>query len=226
MVGKRGESTLKKTAVSSPKIASKDSTQSSSKRTSSSLESSTGKNAPKSYGKSAITEKKIYSFNGSVAVGAKAPDFRLQDENGKSVSLKDFSGRVLVLYFYPKDNTPGCTQESCDFRDHMNRLSSAGAAVLGVSADSVESHKKFKTKYDLNFQLLSDPDHEALSAYGVWQEKSLYGRKFMGIVRSTFVIDGKGLVRSVFPKVSVKGHVEEVLAVVKSMKSEAKGGKA
>lgn len=152
------------------------------------------------------------------AVGDKAPAFRLPDDTGRTVSLADFRGQALIVYFYPKDATPGCTQESCDFRDNLNRLTSAGAAVVGVSADSVESHKKFKAKHGLNFPLLSDPDHVALEAYGVWQEKSLYGRKFMGIVRSTFVVDGKGVVRAVFPKVSVKGHVDEVLDAVKALK--------
>ena len=150
-------------------------------------------------------------------VGDKAPAFRLKDDTGATRSLKDFAGRALVLYFYPKDDTPGCTQESCDFRDNLNRLTSSGAAVVGLSADSVESHVKFKKKHGLNFPLLSDPEHEALSAYGVWQEKSLYGRKFMGIVRSTFVIDGKGVIRAAFPKVSVTGHVDEVLAAVKGI---------
>jgi peroxiredoxin Q/BCP len=150
-----------------------------------------------------------------LAAGDKAPPFALLDDAGRRVSLKDFAGKTLVLYFYPKDSTPGCTQESCDFRDNLNRLKSSGAAVAGVSADSVESHKRFKEKQGLNFPLLSDPDHEALEAYGVWREKSLYGRKFMGIVRSTFLIDGKGKILKVFPKVSVKGHVDEVLAALR-----------
>lgn len=147
-------------------------------------------------------------------VGAKAPGFRLPDETGAMRSLSDFSGKTLVVYFYPKDDTPGCTQESCDFRDNLNRLTTAGAAVVGVSADSVESHRKFKTKHGLNFPLLSDPEHAMLSAYGVWQEKSLYGRKFMGIVRSTFVLDGAGRVRAVFSPVKVTGHVDAVLDAI------------
>jgi len=159
---------------------------------------------------------------GGLKAGDKAPVFKLADETGKIVTLGDFSGRTLVLYFYPKDSTPGCTQESCDFRDNLNRLTAAGAAVVGLSADSVASHKKFKEKYGLNFPLLSDPDHKALEAYGVWQEKSLYGRKFMGIVRSTFIIDGKGVIGTVFPKVSVTGHVDEVLAAIKGLKTGAK----
>jgi peroxiredoxin Q/BCP len=160
------------------------------------------------------TAKKI----AGVEAGTKAPAFRLADDTGTQRSLKDFAGKTVVLYFYPKDDTPGCTQESCDFRDNLNRLTSSGAVVLGLSADSVESHRKFKAKHGLNFPLLSDPEHAALEAYGVWQENSLYGRKFMGIVRSTFVIDGKGVVRAAFPKVKVAGHVDEVLAAVREVK--------
>jgi peroxiredoxin Q/BCP len=147
--------------------------------------------------------------------GDRAPAFKLADENGKAVSLGDFKGKQVVLYFYPKDSTPGCTTEACDFRDNLNRIGKTGAVVLGVSADSSESHRKFKEKQGLNFPLLSDPDRKAIEAYGVWQEKSLYGRKFMGIVRSTFIIDMNGLVKQVFPKVKVAGHVDEVLAALK-----------
>ncbi len=144
--------------------------------------------------------------------GQKAPTFSLLDDTGKKVSLVDFKGQKVVLYFYPKDSTPGCTTESCNFRDNLSRITKAKAVVLGVSADSVSSHKKFKTKQELNFPLLSDPEHIAISAYGVWQEKSLYGRNFMGIVRTTFIIDEKGKIEKVFPKVNVAGHVDEVLA--------------
>jgi peroxiredoxin Q/BCP len=147
--------------------------------------------------------------------GDKAPAFKLADETGKPVSLSDFKGKQVVLYFYPKDSTPGCTTEACDFRDNLNRIAKTGAVVLGVSADSSESHRKFKEKQGLNFPLLSDPDKKAIEAYGVWQEKSLYGRKFMGIVRSTFIIDGKGSIAKVFPKVKVAGHVDEVLEALK-----------
>ena len=148
-------------------------------------------------------------------VGSKAPAFKLQDDSGKPVSLADFKGKKVILYFYPKDSTPGCTTESCDFRDNLNRFVKSGAAVLGLSADSVESHRKFKAKQGLNFPLISDPDHKALEAFGVWQEKSLYGRKFMGIVRTTVIIDEEGKVARVFPKVKVAGHVDEVLAALK-----------
>jgi len=147
--------------------------------------------------------------------GDKAPALKLQDDSGKTVSLADFKGKKVVLYFYPKDATSGCTVQACGFRDNLNRLTKSGAVVLGVSADSVESHKKFKAKQGLNFPLLADPDRKALDAYGVWQEKSLYGRKFMGIVRTTFLIDGEGRIATVFPKVKVAGHVDEVLAALK-----------
>jgi peroxiredoxin Q/BCP len=144
--------------------------------------------------------------------GDKAPDFKLQDDTGKTVSLSDFKGKKIVLYFYPKDMTGGCTKQACAFRDGLPKIKKSGAVVLGVSADSVESHRKFKAKEDLNFPLVSDPERKALEAYGVWQEKSLYGRKFMGIVRTTFVIDEKGKIEKVFPKVKVDGHFDEVLA--------------
>ena len=150
--------------------------------------------------------------------GAKAPDFSLPDANGKTVSLKDFAGKTLVIYFYPKDDTPGCTKESCDFRDNLARLKRAGAAVVGVSRDSVKSHAKFAAKYDLPFPLLSDTEGEMLQAYGVWQKKSFMGKSFMGIVRSTFLVDGKGVIRKVWEKVKVEGHVDEVVGAIGGMK--------
>lgn len=143
--------------------------------------------------------------------GNKAPDFTSADEKGKSVSLKDFRGKKVVLYFYPKDDTTGCTKEACDFRDNFARVKRIGAVVIGVSADSEKSHTKFKEKYDLPFTLLSDPDKKIINAYGVWQEKSMYGRKYMGIVRTTFIIDEKGKIARIFEKVRVAGHVDEVL---------------
>ena len=144
-------------------------------------------------------------------VGSKAPPFTLFDDNGQKVNLSDFKGKKVVLYFYSKDDTPGCTKEACAFRDGIDDLRDSGAVVLGVSADSVESHKKFSTKYDLNFPLLSDVDKKALQAYGVWKEKSLYGRKFMGIERTTYVIDEEGKIAHIFPKVKVDAHLEDVL---------------
>lgn len=143
--------------------------------------------------------------------GDRAPAFSLLSDTGETVSLRDFKGRDVVLFFYPKDATPGCTTEACDFRDSLARFSKLKVAVLGVSKDSVESHRKFKEKQGLNFPLLSDTDGKACEAYGVWQEKSLYGRKFMGIVRTTLVIGGDGRIRKVFPKVKVGGHVAAVL---------------
>jgi peroxiredoxin Q/BCP len=166
------------------------------------------------------TAKKIpkskTGFPGMPEAGDRAPDFSLPDETGRLRKLGEFKGRKLVVYFYPKDFTGGCTRESCDFRDRLNRLTSSGASVLGVSADSVESHRKFKEKEGLNFPLLSDPDKKMIKSYCVCQNKSLYGREFMGIVRSTFLVDAKGILAKVFPKVKVEGHVDEVLAALAS----------
>jgi len=149
-----------------------------------------------------------------LTIGKKAPPFSLPSTSGANVALKDFAGRKVVLYFYPKDSTPGCTTEACDFRDNLARLQSAGAVVLGVSADSIASHMRFRDKQSLTFDLLSDESRSMLEAYGVWKEKKLYGKVFMGIERSTVIIDEKGIVTHVFSKVKVKGHVEEVLAAL------------
>ena len=147
--------------------------------------------------------------------GKKAPDFTLPDQGGKPVSLKQLNRRgPVVLYFYPKDLTPGCTAEACDFRDHLDQLRAAGAEVIGVSADSAASHQKFIQKHGLTFTLLSDPAHQVTKAYGVYKRKSLYGREFMGIERSTFIIGRDGIVQYAFNKVKVKGHAEEVLAAL------------
>jgi thioredoxin-dependent peroxiredoxin len=143
--------------------------------------------------------------------GSKAPSFELMSDEGKKVSLKDFAGKKVVLYFYPRDNTPGCTKEACSFSENSQRLKKAGAVVIGISADSVASHQKFKEKYNLGFPLLSDPDKEVIEKYGVWKEKSMYGKKMMGIERTTFIIDEQGKIAHVFPKVKVDGHTEEVL---------------
>lgn len=136
----------------------------------------------------------------------------------KTFSLSDFAGRALVLYFYPKDNTSGCTQEACDFRDNMNRLTSR-AAVVGVSPDSPESHRKFQMEHGLNFPLLSDPDHTLAELFGAWGEKSMYGRKYMGIIRSTFLIGPDGQIRHSWSKVKVKGHADDVLKVLGEQKA-------
>jgi len=143
--------------------------------------------------------------------GKKAPQFSLPNQEGKKVALKDFLGKKVVLYFYPKDLTSGCTREACDFRDSFPDFSKLKTVVLGVSADSAATHVKFIQKYELPFELLSDEKKEVLEKYGVWKEKSMYGKKYMGIERSTFVIDKEGIVRKVFRKVKVDGHVEEVL---------------
>lgn len=143
--------------------------------------------------------------------GDKAPSFSLASDSGKTISLKDFKGKTIVLYFYPKDMTPGCTLEACDFRDQQAKYKKAKTVVLGVSKDSVERHVKFREKYELNFPLLSDEDGKVCEAYGVWKEKSLYGRKFMGIERTTFIIGPTGKIEKIFSKVKVKGHSEEVL---------------
>lgn len=144
-------------------------------------------------------------------VGQKAPDFTVMDDQGEKVKLADLKGKKVVLYFYPKDDTPGCTKEACAFRDGIDKIKKRGAVVLGVSADSVESHKKFKSKFDLNFPLLADSDKKMIEAYGVWKEKSMYGKKYMGIERTTFVIDENGKIAHIFPKVKVDQHYDEVL---------------
>jgi len=147
--------------------------------------------------------------------GKKAPAFTLPDVTGKMYSLKDFLGNKVVLYFYPKDMTPGCTKEACDFRDAFPDFEKSDAVIIGVSPDSPDRHKKFIGKYNLPFLLLSDESKKVLERYGVWKEKSMYGRKYMGVERTTIVIDEKGRIMKIFPKVKVKGHVDEVLKVLK-----------
>lgn len=147
----------------------------------------------------------------AVEAGKAAPAFSLEASNGKTVKLADFTGKWVVLYFYPKDDTPGCTREACAFRDNYKRLEALGAVVLGVSGDDLKSHDKFVHKYDLPFLLLSDPDHAVATKYGVWKEKNMYGRKVMGIERSTFLIDPEGRIVRAWRKVKVEGHVDEIL---------------
>jgi peroxiredoxin Q/BCP len=146
--------------------------------------------------------------------GDKAPDFTLPASDGSTVSLKDLAGKKVVVYFYPKDNTPGCTKEACSFRDYNSDLKQAGAVVLGVSKDSIQSHNKFIDKYELPFLLLSDADAAMASAYGAWGEKKLYGRAFMGMNRITYLIDEQGNIARSWPKVKADRHGEEVLAAV------------
>lgn len=148
--------------------------------------------------------------------GQKAPNFKLKDQNGKVISLDSLKGKNVVLYFYPKDNTSGCTTEACNFRDEFPKFSKLDAIILGVSPDSVESHKKFAEKYNLPFSLLSDEKKEVLEKYGVWQEKSMYGKKYMGVVRTTYIIDKNGKIKKIFPKVKVEGHNREVMEVLKA----------
>lgn len=153
----------------------------------------------------------------------KAPAFTLPDQTGQERSLKDFQGSWLVLYFYPKDMTPGCTMEACYFRDNLARVRGVGAEVVGVSADSTKRHAKFAQTQKLSFPLLSDESHAMLEAYGVWQEKSMMGKRYMGIVRTTLLIDPQGVVRKVYDNVKVSGHVDEVIADLRQLSTRSRG---
>ena len=148
-------------------------------------------------------------------VGKKAPDFSLLNQDEKKISLKDYVGQKVVLYFYPKDDTSGCTKEACSFSDDLSKFSKIDAVVLGVSPDSVKSHKKFSEKYKLKFDLLVDDEKKVVEKYGVWKEKSMYGRKYMGVERTTFIIDENGKIKKIFNKVKVDGHNKEVLEALK-----------
>ena len=145
-----------------------------------------------------------------------APAFRLTSTSGTAVSLADLRGQRVLLFFYPRDNTPGCTQEACDFRDNIGRLTAAGALVFGVSGDSIASHERFREKYKLPYHLLSDPGNEVAAKYGAYGEKTLYGRKVVGIIRSTFLIDEEGVLRAIWSPVKIKGHVAEILREISS----------
>jgi thioredoxin-dependent peroxiredoxin len=153
----------------------------------------------------------------ALKVGSIAPEFALPTGEGKTLALSDLRGKIVVLYFYPKDNTSGCTKEACDFRDNLAALKKKKVVVVGVSPDSAASHAKFAGKFDLSFPLVSDVDKTLVKAYGVWKEKSMYGRKYMGIERTTFVIGVDGLITHIFPKVKVAGHVAEVIEAVKGL---------
>jgi len=146
-----------------------------------------------------------------INVGDKAPDFKSTDQDGKKVSLSDYKGKKVVLYFYPKDDTPGCTAEACNLRDNFNLFSSKGYAILGVSSDSEKSHQKFIKKYNLPFRLLADTDKSIHEKYGTWVEKSMYGRKYMGTARITFIIDEHGMIEKVIDKVNTKEHTGQIL---------------
>jgi len=147
-----------------------------------------------------------------------APDFTLTTDGGGSISLKELKGKTVVLYFYPRDDTPGCTAEACAFRDSLPDFSKVKAEVVGISRDSVGSHDKFKRKFKLPFPLASDEDGKVTEAYGVWVEKSMYGKKYMGVERATFLIDGKGVIRDIWRKVKVEGHTDEVLEAAWALK--------
>lgn len=146
--------------------------------------------------------------------GDKAPDFELESDAGETVRLSELRGSKVILYFYPKDDTSGCTIEACDFRDRLPDIESRSAEVLGVSPDGIESHQKFKAKFDLPFALLSDPDHKVAEAYGAWGEKKMYGKTYEGMIRSTFVIDENGVIAEAFRKVKAKGHADRVVDIL------------
>ena len=158
-------------------------------------------------------------FGGKMAlvVGDKAPAFKLKNQDGELISLSDLKEKPVVLYFYPKDDTPGCTKEACNFRDEFPKFGKMKAEIIGISADSIESHKKFAEKYKIPFNLLSDEKKEVIEKYGVWQQKSMYGKKYMGIVRTTFIIDASGKIRKIFPKVKVDEHNKEVMEALKEL---------
>ena len=146
--------------------------------------------------------------------GDKAPDFTAKDQNGKTVSLADFKGKTVILYFYPKDDTPGCTAEACDFRDNYQSLVGKGFEVIGVSTDDEKSHKKFETKYQLPFPLIADESKEIVEAYGVWGEKNMYGKVYMGTMRTTFIINAEGIIQKVIDKVDTKASSQQVLDIL------------
>ncbi len=179
----------------------------------------TTKKTPTTKTKPSVTKKstsispkgKVIATTSGLKVGSRAPAFSLPNEKGQVVKLSELKGKKIVLFFYPKDDTSGCTKEACAFRDGLQAIRKKGAVVLGVSGDSVASHQKFSNKYDFNFPLLSDESKAMIQTYGVWKEKSMYGRKYMGIERTTVLIAKDGTISHVFPKVKVDGHYEEVL---------------
>jgi peroxiredoxin Q/BCP len=146
--------------------------------------------------------------------GDKAPDFTAKDQNGSVISLADFKGKTVILYFYPKDDTPGCTAEACDFRDNYQSLVGKGFEVIGVSTDDEKSHKKFETKYNLPFPLIADESKEIVEAYGVWGEKNMYGKVYMGTIRTTFIIDANGVIKKIIDKVDTKASSQQVLDIL------------
>jgi len=153
-----------------------------------------------------------------IKINELAVDFCLKNQNNENVCLKDFMGKWVVLYFYPKDNTPGCSLEAKSFSDYINEFKQLNVRIIGISPDSTDSHKKFEKKHNLTFNLLSDPNHDVLKSYDVWKPKKLYGREFMGVIRSTFLIDPKGRIVYIWPKVKVMGHTQSVMNKIKELK--------
>lgn len=215
---KASSSTTKTSSTKAPsKKTSGNKASSGEKKTSSKKTTSVRKASPKNASPARSTGKVAGASRGSaLKPGDRAPAFSLQGDDGKTYSLASMKGKRFVLYFYPKDDTPGCTKEACDFRDHHGAFERARVTVLGVSGDSIQSHGKFRGKYDLPFVLLSDPGREVAKAYGALGLKSLYGRTFEGIIRSTFVVGGDGKIEAAFSPVKVPGHVEAVLGAVAS----------
>jgi len=166
-------------------------------------------------------ESDMSDTKNKLQTGDQAPDFTAQGNGGTDISLSDHKGKTTILYFYPKDNTPGCTAQACAFRDILSDLQDINAHVIGVSKDSVKKHDNFIAKYDLNFPLISDEDGTLCDAYGVWKEKSMYGKTFMGIERTTFVIDENGIIRNIWRKVKVKSHITEITEFLSNMKKAA-----
>lgn len=156
----------------------------------------------------------------TVNIGDKAPDFTLAGTGGKDITLSNYKGQIVVMYFYPRDDTPGCTKQACSFSDNFNALKKLNVAVIGISKDSVKSHEKFKEKYGLNFDLGADTEKTVIDAFGSWVEKSMYGKKYMGINRDTFLIDEQGIIRHIWRKVKVEGHTEEVLTEIEKLKNQ------
>lgn len=156
----------------------------------------------------------------ALELGTKAPDFKAKTDQDTEISLNSLQGDWVVLYFYPKDNTPGCTKEACAFRDNMERLSDYEAKVIGVSPDSVKSHQNFIAKHELNFTLIADPDKEICNLFDIIGEKKMYGKSYLGVIRTTYIIDPEGIIRWVDPKVSVAGHVDKVIEAIKELQSK------
>lgn len=198
----------KKSAKKTTKVAAKKNSSKTAKKTAA---KKVVKKAVKKQVKKATPKKSKKSGQGMPVVGQLAPDFQVQSDTNGMINLSRYRGKNIVLYFYPKDDTPGCTREACSFQEHKSKLISKNAIVIGVSPDGVESHKKFRVKYGLDFVLVADQEREVCKAYGVWVEKNNYGKKYMGVQRATFLINSGGRIAYVWPKVSVDGHTEEVL---------------